>query len=81
MSAVGAMEQLEEETQQVGSVLTVIRSIAEQINLLAVNAAIEAARAALLQHRTQHTATLDLCPMGRGAHPADYSAVNNGGSV
>ncbi|MDR7025236.1 methyl-accepting chemotaxis protein [Pseudomonas peli] len=45
MSAVSAMEQLEEETQQVGSVLTVIRSIAEQTNLLALNAAIEAARA------------------------------------
>ncbi|PTU72852.1 methyl-accepting chemotaxis protein [Pseudomonas mangrovi] len=43
--AVQAMEQLEEETQQVGSVLTVIRSIAEQTNLLALNAAIEAARA------------------------------------
>ncbi|MFP5422955.1 MULTISPECIES: methyl-accepting chemotaxis protein [unclassified Pseudomonas] len=45
MSAVSAMQQLEEETQQVGSVLTVIRSIAEQTNLLALNAAIEAARA------------------------------------
>jgi methyl-accepting chemotaxis protein len=45
MGAVRAMEQLEEETQQVGSVLTVIRSIAEQTNLLALNAAIEAARA------------------------------------
>ena len=45
MSAVSAMEQLEEETQQVGSVLIVIRSIAEQTNLLALNAAIEAARA------------------------------------
>lgn len=45
MSAVQAMEQLEEETQEVGSVLTVIRSIAEQTNLLALNAAIEAARA------------------------------------
>ncbi|CAN7327419.1 methyl-accepting chemotaxis protein [Pseudomonas sp. LjRoot71] len=45
MGAVSAMEQLEEETQQVGSVLTVIRSIAEQTNLLALNAAIEAARA------------------------------------
>jgi methyl-accepting chemotaxis protein len=45
MGAVQAMEQLEEETQQVGSVLTVIRSIAEQTNLLALNAAIEAARA------------------------------------
>jgi len=45
MDAVKAMEQLEEETQEVGSVLTVIRSIAEQTNLLALNAAIEAARA------------------------------------
>jgi methyl-accepting chemotaxis protein len=45
MNAVTAMEQLEEETQQVGTVLTVIRSIAEQTNLLALNAAIEAARA------------------------------------
>ena len=45
MSAVNAMQQLEEETQEVGSVLTVIRSIAEQTNLLALNAAIEAARA------------------------------------
>ncbi|WP_439135012.1 methyl-accepting chemotaxis protein [Pseudomaricurvus sp.] len=43
--AVTAMQQLEEETQEVGSVLTVIRSIAEQTNLLALNAAIEAARA------------------------------------
>ena len=45
LGAVQAMQQLEEETQQVGSVLTVIRSIAEQTNLLALNAAIEAARA------------------------------------
>jgi len=45
MSAVQSMEKLEEETQEVGSVLTVIRSIAEQTNLLALNAAIEAARA------------------------------------
>jgi methyl-accepting chemotaxis protein len=45
IDAVKAMEQLEEETQEVGSVLTVIRSIAEQTNLLALNAAIEAARA------------------------------------
>lgn len=45
MSAVEAMQHLEHETQQVGSVLTVIRDIAEQTNLLALNAAIEAARA------------------------------------
>ncbi|MBF8723173.1 methyl-accepting chemotaxis protein [Pseudomonas guariconensis] len=45
LGSVQAMEQLEAETQHVGSVLTVIRSIAEQTNLLALNAAIEAARA------------------------------------
>ena len=45
MASVSAMTQLEEETQEVGSVLTVIRTIAEQTNLLALNAAIEAARA------------------------------------
>ncbi|EJT84008.1 methyl-accepting chemotaxis transducer [Pseudomonas putida S11] len=45
LGSVQAMEQLEAETQHVGAVLTVIRSIAEQTNLLALNAAIEAARA------------------------------------
>lgn len=44
-TAVQSMAELEEETQAVGSVLTVIRGIAEQTNLLALNAAIEAARA------------------------------------
>ncbi|AHL76860.1 chemotaxis protein [Stutzerimonas stutzeri] len=40
-----AIEQLADETSVIGKVLIVIRSIAEQTNLLALNAAIEAARA------------------------------------
>ncbi|MDD0988487.1 methyl-accepting chemotaxis protein [Pseudomonas shahriarae] len=39
------IEKLAEESATIGNVLTVIRSIAEQTNLLALNAAIEAARA------------------------------------
>jgi methyl-accepting chemotaxis protein len=39
------INRLQEETNQIGSVLDVIRGIAEQTNLLALNAAIEAARA------------------------------------
>ncbi|HHO67407.1 MAG TPA: methyl-accepting chemotaxis protein [Gammaproteobacteria bacterium] len=44
-SAGQAIRDLEQHSENIGSVLDVIRSIAEQTNLLALNAAIEAARA------------------------------------
>ena len=44
-NAANVIAELSAESQQIGSVLDVIRGIAEQTNLLALNAAIEAARA------------------------------------
>ncbi|WP_175253638.1 methyl-accepting chemotaxis protein [Pseudomonas sp. BMW13] len=43
--AASVISQLEKDSQQVGAVLDVIKAISEQTNLLALNAAIEAARA------------------------------------
>lgn len=44
-SATNRVEQLNQSTQEVGTIVAVIKEIADQTNLLALNAAIEAARA------------------------------------
>jgi len=79
---------LSEESSRIGSVLDVIRGIAEQTNLLALNAAIEAARAGeqgrgfavvadevrALAHRTQE-ATVEIQSMVEGLQSKTANAV------
>jgi len=80
---------LQEECSRIGSVLEVIRGIADQTNLLALNAAIEAARAGeqgrgfavvadevrALAHRTQE-ATVEIHTMVEGLQAKSTNAVN-----
>ena len=80
---------LQEESARIGSVLDVIRGIAEQSNLLALNAAIEAARAGeqgrgiavvadevrALAHRTQES-TVEIQSMVEGLQEKSTNAVD-----
>ncbi|NMP31033.1 hypothetical protein HII17_05590 [Thalassotalea sp. M1531] len=80
---------LQEECSRIGSVLDVIRGIAEQTNLLALNAAIEAARAGeqgrgfavvadevrALAHRTQES-TVEIQSMVEGLQEKSNNAVS-----